>query len=353
MSKSNAMSVYIGRFQPPHLAHIETIKHALEITDEVLILIGSSFKPSDPKNPFTHSEREKMIRACFDEKQLARLHFAYISDNPYNELAWIKDVQEAVDSTYNSVFGWQDRSNITIIGRHKDESSYYLDIFPNYKQHEMETVHALDSTTIRELYFAGEDEWKNGDRKRVTHFVPEAIIKYLNTYMLASPNYSRIVKEAEFIRLYKLQWANVPYPPTFVTADAVVVNMGNILLVQRKAAPGQGLWALPGGFIRQFETVEDAALRELKEETKIKVPDRVLQGSITREKRYDYPHRSLRGRTVTTAFLIQLRDKELPKVKGSDDAAKAKWFRMNEFVRMQNQMYEDHYHIVTDLLGLG
>jgi bifunctional NMN adenylyltransferase/nudix hydrolase len=169
-----------------------------------------------------------------------------------------------------------------------------------------------------------------------------------------SKNYETLVKEFEFLRTYKLQWSLAPYPPTFVTADSLVTCLGHVLLVQRKAAPGEGLWALPGGFLNQFETVKECALRELEEETKIKVPPRILETSIVEDKLFDHPSRSLRGRTITTVFHIDLRgEKSLPKVRGSDDAAQAKWIPLNELVRMQDKMFEDHYHIVTDLLGLG
>jgi bifunctional NMN adenylyltransferase/nudix hydrolase len=279
--------------------------------------------------------------------------FDYISDHPYNDLAWVKNVQTAINKAYYDNFGWQDKADITLIGHHKDESSYYLDLFPSYKQAEMENIYGLDSTTIRELYFAGKDAWNNGNRKRVAQFVPQRVMLYLEE-VLNTKSYETLVKEFEFIRLYKLQWSQAPYPPVFVTTDAVVSCLGHVLLVQRKAAPGEGLWALPGGFLNQYETVRECALRELEEETRIKVPPRVLQTSILKDKLYDHPGRSLRGRTVTTAFHIDLKgERSLPKVRGSDDAAKAKWFPLNELVRLQDKMYEDHYHIVTDILGLG
>jgi bifunctional NMN adenylyltransferase/nudix hydrolase len=80
------------------------------------------------------------------------------------------------------------------------------------------------------------------------------------------------------IEKYKESWKAAPFPPTFVTVDAVVVQSGHVLLVKRKAMPGAGLWALPGGFLNQEETLLDGAIRELKEETKIKVPVPVLKG---------------------------------------------------------------------------
>lgn len=350
-SKTN-MSVFIGRFQPPHKAHIETIRKALEFSNGVLILIGSAFKPADTRNPFDHLERAEMIASCFDKDQQKRLVFDFISDNPYNELAWIKDVQRAAEKAYRVQYGWDDKMDITIIGHHKDATSYYLDVFPNWWRVEMENVYALDSTTIRELYFQGRDFWLNGNMKKVAQFIPQQVMNHLSSFMKLAL-YQTLVKEYEFIKTYKLQWSQAPYPPTFVTADAVVTNMGHVLLVRRKAAPGEGLWAMPGGFLNQFETVRECAARELEEETRIKVPPNVLRGSIVKEKRYDHPGRSLRGRTITTAFHFDLHDKTMPKVKGSDDAAQAKWFPLSEFIQMQDKMFEDHYSIVTDILGLG
>jgi bifunctional NMN adenylyltransferase/nudix hydrolase len=349
------MSVFIGRFQPPHNGHIDTIRKALKFSDRVLILIGSAFKPSDTRNPFSELDRKHMIEDCFDVAERRRLMFDSISDNPYNELAWIKDVQRAVDKAYQSAYGWYDLPNIFLVGHHKDVTSYYLDLFPNWDQIEMENTHGLDSTYVRELYFNGDSAWSNNGRKIVARSVPEKVLEYMDDLIEHNPEeYDKLVKEFEFIRTYKLQWSQAPYPPVFVTADAVVTCLGHILLVQRKAAPGEGLWAMPGGFVNQFETVDAAAIRELEEETKIKVPPAKLRGSIRKEKRYDHPSRSLRGRTITTAFHFDLiGEKTLPKVKGSDDVASAKWIPLNEFIRMQEQMFEDHYHIVTDLLGLG
>ena len=348
------MSVFIGRFQPPHKAHIDIISNALENSENVLILIGSSFKARDIRNPFNHIERSEMILRCFDVSIRNKLHFGYISDNPYNDLAWVKEVQKAVDNTYNQLYGWYSSTpDITLIGHHKDMTSYYLDLFPSWKQEEVSSIFGMDSTYIRELFFESISAMENKNQKIIARQIHKGVMDYMVEFMYTNIDYDTLVKETEFIKNYKLQWSKAPYAPTFVTADAVVTNMGHVLLVQRKAAPGEGLWALPGGFLDQFETVEECAIRELKEETGIKVPEAVLRGSIKREKRYDHPTRSLRGRTITTAFHFDLHDKTMPKVRGSDDAAKAKWVPLNEFIRKQDEMYEDHYSIICDLLGLG
>jgi bifunctional NMN adenylyltransferase/nudix hydrolase len=77
----------------------------------------------------------------------------------------------------------------------------------------------------------------------------------------------------------------------------------------------------------------------------------VLKGSIKSSHVFDYPERSLRGRTITNAFLIELPAGELPKVKGGDDARKARWFPINDVFRMADQLFEDHFDIIQYFLG--
>jgi bifunctional NMN adenylyltransferase/nudix hydrolase len=124
------------------------------------------------------------------------------------------------------------------------------------------------------------------------------------------------------------------------------------LLVSRKAFPGRGQLALPGGFINQYERLEEAMLRELREETRLKVPAPVLKGSIRRQQVFDSPYRSTRGRTITHAFYIELSpDTSLPKVKGGDDAKHAQWAPLAKLD--PRQMYEDHYDIIQEMIGMS
>ncbi len=157
--------------------------------------------------------------------------------------------------------------------------------------------------------------------------------------------------EYSFYESYKAAWESAPYAPTFVTVDGVVVQSGHILLVRRRAFPGKGLWALPGGFLNQNESVADGVIRELREETRLKVPVPVLKGSIKSTKVFDHPNRSLRGRTITHAHLIELNPGPLPPVKGGDDADKARWFPLEEVLQMESQLFEDHYSIINYFVG--
>ena len=116
------------------------------------------------------------------------------------------------------------------------------------------------------------------------------------------------------------------YPRPAVTADCVVIGHAAdcsryVLLIRRGNEPYKDCWAFPGGFLNMDETLEQCALRELKEETGLTPP-----GDITELKSFSTVDRDPRGRTITVAFLIEM---PLTEATGGDDAAEAKWFPLN------------------------
>ena len=338
--------VFIGRFQPFHLGHEEVLRKAVQLADTVIMLVGSSNQPRTIKNPFTFSDRRQMILEAYNQSDYAidsgaELQIVPLRDFKPDNNVWVTNVQKAVEMEVSRM-GWQDKPRRgAIIGHSKDETSFYLQMFPQWEliDHAInEVVHATD---IRDLYFGS-------NLLYLKEVVPEKVFKFLYKFKTTG-DYKALVDEYNFIKKYKKAWEAAPHAPTFLTADAVVVQAGHILLVKRKSSPGKGLWALPGGFVNQNERIEDAMLRELKEETKIKLSTFALRDKITASKVFDAPDRSLRGRTVTEAFFIELNAGDLPEVKGSDDAEKAKWFPLS-FVH-EEELFEDHYSIITYFLG--
>jgi bifunctional NMN adenylyltransferase/nudix hydrolase len=237
------------------------------------------------------------------------------------------------------------KPRVGIIGHKKDDSSFYLDMFPQWGYENVELVEFLSAVDIRDLYFK-----RDVNMKFIKGVVPETTLEALEQFR-TTPDYEQIIREREFIIEHNKQYAGLKYPPIFSTADAVVICSGHVLMIKRRAEPGRGLWALPGGYVnaKTDKTVEDAAIRELREETQIKVPAPVLRGSIVRSKVFDAIDRSPRGRIITHAFHIQLPDGELPKVKGSDDAEKARWVPIAE-VRSE-ECFEDHFEIISHFVG--
>ena len=132
------------------------------------------------------------------------------------------------------------------------------------------------------------------------------------------------------------------YPRPAVTADCVVITREaepKVLLIQRGFAPYKGCWAFPGGFMNMDETTEQCAIRELEEETGLKVSTVYQIGT------YSKVNRDPRGRTITVAY-IAIIDSPL-EVQGRDDAAKAEWFHISDLP----ELAFDHEEIMSDAIN--
>jgi 8-oxo-dGTP diphosphatase len=114
-----------------------------------------------------------------------------------------------------------------------------------------------------------------------------------------------------------------------------------ILLIQRKYDPFQGSWALPGGFVEESESLENAVVRELKEETGVDMPLNRLEQIYT----FGNVDRDPRGRVVTVAYMGLVNPDKFD-LKASTDASDAKWFSWNELP----DLAFDHQQIIQ--LGL-
>ena len=133
------------------------------------------------------------------------------------------------------------------------------------------------------------------------------------------------------------------YPRPAVTADCVVMTLetrARVLLIERGNEPYKGHWAIPGGFLNMDETTEQCAIRELEEETGLKVSELQQIGA------YSKVDRDPRGRTVTIAYLVRV-DKPVAVI-GQDDAAQAEWWPLSALP----QLAFDHEDIMRDALLL-
>jgi bifunctional NMN adenylyltransferase/nudix hydrolase len=345
MTKQFDVLVTIGRFQPFHTGHKAIVDEALKRAKEVIIVVGSSFAARNIRNPFTFEERRSMIKAAFPQDNVKVVP---VSDYPYDDNKWVAAVQNVV----HGAMSWSaDPVRIGLIGHEKDGTSYYLKIFPTWGNVSVPNVGGINATDIRTALFEPSVDSTRFFKESIKLSMPvesfETMGRQIVQHGVVSPWFETLFQEYQMIKKYKEAWKAAPFPPTFMTVDAVVVQSGHILLVKRGDMPGKGLWALPGGFLNQEETMLDGAIRELKEETKIKVPAPVLKGSIKESKTFDAPNRSARGRTITQAFYIDLGfDEKLPKVKGADDAEKAFWVPLNEVVAQRDKFFEDHVAII-------
>lgn len=340
------LAVFIGRFQCAHNAHIQTIIDSLTVAEKVLVIFGSARQPKTYKNPWSAQEREEMITLALKERMvnMDRIVFRSNVDTRYTDGAWLVRTQNIVNSVSEGV----ENPKVVVVGHQKndDPSTFYLKMFPQWDRLDHQLMEPLHATDIRSHYFQ-----HNANLNFLKGVVPPAIINYLIEWR-KTEGFATVMAERDFSIQYKKPYASLPYEVIFKTADAVVVQNGHVLLIKRRSLPGKGLWAFPGGFVnaKTDRSVLAAAMRELREETKLKVPEPVLIGNITKEHEFDAIDRSSRGRIITTAFYITLPNgSELPKVKGGDDAEKAQWVPIADV--KSEEMFEDHFEILTFFTG--
>ncbi|WP_020391060.1 NUDIX hydrolase [Kribbella catacumbae] len=136
------------------------------------------------------------------------------------------------------------------------------------------------------------------------------------------------------------------YEPLGVAADLVILTVRDgslqVLLIRRGIAPYRGRWALPGGFVRPKEDLEEAARRELAEETGLGSERIHLEQVAT----YGEPGRDPRGRVVSVAYLALVPD--LPTPVAGTDAASASWVAVAEMLEDPRRLAFDHHRILTD-----
>ena len=133
------------------------------------------------------------------------------------------------------------------------------------------------------------------------------------------------------------------YPRPAVTADSIVITKETepkVLLIQRGFDPFKGAWAFPGGFMNMDETTEQCAIRELEEETGLRLSDIHQIGT------YSKVDRDPRGRTVTVVYLAII-DEPIGVI-GQDDAVKAEWWQLFDLPHLAF----DHYDIMQDAIKL-
>jgi len=149
--------VFIGRFQPFHLAHMQTIEIALQQSRYVILALGSAQMERNIKNPFLAIEREQMILSNFS-----------LDVDVYNDEKWVKQVKSLVNGVI------EPNSKVGLIGHFKDESSYYLRLFPEWVMVELDSLKdSISATPMREAYYRGEIQ---------TEFFPVGTIQFLDEF---------------------------------------------------------------------------------------------------------------------------------------------------------------------------
>ena len=348
--------VYVGRFQPFHVGHLETLNQALEAGKNVIIVIGSANAAETPVNPWSALDRQDMITEVVaqignDFSALHRVHYIHAEDRLYNMNKWISFVQTKVEDIAKG-------GSIALIGHDKGDNPYSLkNLFPAWGWVDTGAYvktgsKVVSATKVRELLFEGHLDYTESN-------LPPEIYASLQEYV-TTPEFT--LQQAEYIHIINEEKVveRTPHGMTFYTTDSLVVQSGHVLLVKRGEHPGKGLWALPGVHVDHNERTAEASRRALIKETNLKVPEKVLKGSLEGMEIFDHPDRSLRARltqtrarTVSVAYYYQLDSTQpLPKtVRGGEGIDKAWWFPLSQVRKMRNQLFEDHADIIDFFIG--
>lgn len=180
------LSVYIGRFQPFHKAHLELALKGLEISERLLICIGSRSKGRrTEKNPWIWDERKEMIVRGLEKSGavMHRVHIISIFDVPGDDDAWREQVHDEVgrilrDHFYNPIDRDQPDPKVTLIGHSKDASSYYLQTFPRLVYSPVtvsQELLSLNATDIRAAIRNDDSSWQQ--------LVPDGTRQFLQDWL--------------------------------------------------------------------------------------------------------------------------------------------------------------------------
>lgn len=315
------LGILIGRFQVPemHEGHRFLVREMLEQCDQVLILFGSANRTRSVKNPFTYQERKAAALKLFPT-----IGTAPLNDYLYNDSQWMADVTATIEQAREQISrDFETPVTVVLYGHHKDGNDY-LRWFPQYEYVNINSDIDVSGTEVRNSY---------------SHMLPQSVQQDMQYF----------AQERETFKSY-------PYPDSLniCCGDAVVECLGHILLIRRKFTPGAGNWALPGGHKHTDETFLECAVRELYEETNLRIPKPVLLGSIKSSRLFDSPRRSSGIPKLTLAVHMVVKpnvDGSLPRANGSDDASETSWVPVADVLN-KLKLHDDHGDIISEMTGV-
>jgi bifunctional NMN adenylyltransferase/nudix hydrolase len=385
MGNTKRLAVVIGRFNPCHIFHVQTLLARAMEYDHVLVLLGSSLKARTWKDPLYWQDRRDLIQQTATELNLtptsstptARIWYAPIKDYPYTDNRWLFQVQEVVESACKDL---EDETYVDdepdsmpmeewepiLVGVDKDMSTFYLQMFPQWEQDVFEPeggTTQYSATQVREALF---EDRLSDVADMLTPGTMSWLLSWLSTNKGQALQASYLkAKSSRTVLAYTTQELNpmtglmedklveAPYSPIFHTVDSVVVWRGHILFIRRRSHPGKGLWALPGGFLNAHEWPRDGAVRERTEESRLKFYHKGSKRRLELHRdwcksshEFSHPGRSLRGRTITNAYYWVIPAEYEVEIEAADDADRAQWFSFYDaFKNMSYEIFEDHQHI--------
>ena len=158
--------MYIGRFQPFHLGHLDALKQVLKREKHVIIVIGSAEDHGTSENPFTAGERYTMIEASLEEASISREKYAIIPVRDiHNDDKWVEHVQR-LTSPFDTVY---------------TGSPITKKLFKKSKKHQVIDLKKrlpISATMVRKII-------KSGKAKKLEELIPKAVVKIVEKIIAA------------------------------------------------------------------------------------------------------------------------------------------------------------------------
>lgn len=271
------IGLFIGRFQPFHLGHIDALKQARKYgITEFIIGVGSSNKEHTAENPFTYEERKTMITKI--------LNSLWVKFTIYP----LPDV-ESDDDRKKYIITNLPKFDVVISGNQRTSSIFKK---TSYKTCNIKITKDIKSTTIRHMIHINDMEW-------LKELVPGQVIIYLKS----------MKADKKLAKYYRDEHRG----PSVAVDGILVTKEKKIVIIQRKNAPLG--YALPGGFVDYGETAEQALIREMKEEVGVHIRIKKLAGVMSDPKRDPREH---------IISIVYIADIISWRIKAGDDAKSVK-----------------------------
>jgi bifunctional NMN adenylyltransferase/nudix hydrolase len=190
------IKTFIGRFQPFHNGHLKVLRAAIDTADLVVVVIGSANQPRTPKNPWSWVERKKLIEFSLKPAELAKVAIVHQDDLPGSDKQWVQAVKTSVRAEAKKRFGYA-KYHITLVGCHKDSSTYYLKLYRGWHLDLIPASEAMNATDVRANFF--DMKWFHDERPTFAKNVPPATAAFLWAF--------RRFRLDEFVKLAKAHHA--------------------------------------------------------------------------------------------------------------------------------------------------
>ena len=316
------ISILCARTQIVHFGHMQVISNALNETDKLIIILGSSKEKPTKRNPFSFHERKKCIERYMQELELDsnRVFFEAMCDYTYNDLKWETEVRKVV-SKYT-----KNNDCVYLTGYKKDGSSYYLSMFPEWRELPFtKFVRNLSSTGIRNDIAAGKLQ---NHKDNISTFM-------YNEFENPNSEYSRIIRETN-----KENSSN-----KYIVHEQVnvIVSSGHVLL---NINNDTNRFKLPSSLLEFDETVQETSVSSiLSSDTQLNLTKNIINARRQRSHFFDDPYRSETDRVIAQGIYYTLvNQSKLPKI--SKNSA---WVPLHELKR--KNMDDDHFYIVKYFTG--